>query len=149
MMTMGRGLRFAFAFAAIGAIASQLPLSGTTALAQNGCTINAGTNFFITSLYGGVRGARNTYAVPRRRAGLVLYSFLGRTPAGGRPTYTQQPSLWTISGSGFSFSPTSLVTTTTGNTVRVFRFGAPTGAPATITAQSQATARLVSRASLL
>jgi len=132
-------LRFVVAFAAIVGIASQIPVSGTIAFAKNRCSQGGNTEYIITNTFRSNRGARDEFAVPRRRSGLVLYSFFNTSArSGGRPRFTTESSTWTITGTGFSFAPNALVTTASGPSVRIFRFaGAPAGTTATLTAQSQ------------
>ena len=138
-------LRFAVALAAVSGIASQLPLSGTVAFAKHICSQGAPGDYIITASFRSNRGVRETYFVPRRSSGLRLYTFFTSSSSNrGRPRFTTESSIFTLSGSAFSFSPNTLVTTATGTTVRVFRLNRQGTGSATLTARSQSNPNLVS-----
>lgn len=142
-------LRFAVALAAITGIASQLPLSGAVAFAKNRCTQGGPGDYIITASFRSNRGVRDTYFVPRRSSGLTFYTFFTSPFSNrGRPTFTTESSRFTLSGSAFSFSPNTLVTTATGASVRVFRLNRQGTGSATLTAQSLSNPNLVTTVEL-
>ncbi len=134
MTLKSRILSFAVALAATGAIASQLPLSGETALAANKCTGVANKEYrVVQGASGNYRQlTANQYNLANGRT-FSAYLFDGQ----GANTYQDENSTFTLSGGSYTF--TGGGTTTTGTQATI----APGGTgPATLTVTSLSDPRL-------
>jgi len=135
MTLKSRILSFAVALAATGAIASQLPLSGETALAANKCKGVANKEYRVVQgpASGGFRQrTANTYNLSNGR---TFAAFL--FDANGASAFQSENSTFTLSGGSYTFTGGGTMTTGTEATI------APGGSgPATLTVTSISDPRL-------
>jgi len=114
MILKNRILTFAVALAATGAIASQVPMTGSVAFAKNKCKKGAGQEFRV------VRGnnprvALNRYNLPNNGS-TTFTAFLFNSNS-APPSYQQETATFSLSGTGTGFSLSNTTgTSTTVNT---------------------------------
>jgi len=106
MMLWNRILRVAFALSIVGAIASQVPVTGETALANNKCTNNNNREYRV-GRNGSTKNAVDVYTAVT--PGDTYTGFLYDASTTG--TYTPENSSWSITGTGWTLTNSSGTTT--------------------------------------
>lgn len=131
MAFTSRLMRFGIVFAVVGTIASQLPVSGVTALAKNKCKVKRNTEYKIVK---GVSPGAKPDDKFKAVTGDTFSTFLDRDD-NVIGNYQSEPSNWTISGAGYSFlsPPPPGATVKTGTSQVQVTVGPGSG---TMTAQS-------------
>ena len=99
MAFASRLVRFGIVFAVVGTIASQLPVSGVTALAKNKCKANRNTEYKIVN--GTSPGGKPSDSFTAATGNIFSTYFDRDDNVIGN--YQPEVSNWTLSGAGYSF----------------------------------------------